>query len=129
MIGKTGFQMTHGMMMKMISLVVGSIGIILILSIAYLIKRVNRLVDYVLGKDNSLINLGVPYTSYTELPDYIFVLSVYSKPINDRIILGIYGNSDRAKERMNYYKKSFKHPENYVDYRVDTIPNNLEEDK
>lgn len=115
--------------MKMISLVVGSIGIILILSIAYLIKRVNRLVDYVLGKDTSLINLGVPDTTYTELPDYLFVLSVYSKPINDRIILGVYGNSDRAKERMDYYKKPFKHPENYVDYRVDSIPNNLEEDK
>ena len=35
--------------MKMISLMMGLIGIILILSIAYLIKRVNRLVDYVLG--------------------------------------------------------------------------------
>lgn len=113
--------------MKMISLVMGLIGIILILSIAYLIKRVNRLVDYVLGKDNSLINLGVPDTTYTELPDYLFVLSVYSKPINDRIILGVYDNSDRAKERMGYYKKSFKYPENYVDYRVDTIPNNLKE--
>ena len=110
----------------MISLVMGLIGIILILSIAYLIKRVNRLVDYVLDKDNSLIDLGVPNTSYTELPDYIYVLSVYSNPINDRIILGVYGNSDRAKERMGYYKKSFRHPENYVDYRVDTIPNNLE---
>ena len=113
--------------MKMISLVMGLIGIIIIiLSIAYLIKRVNRLADYVLGNDNSLINLGFPDTSYTELPDYIYVLSVYSNPINDRIILGVYGNSDRAKERMDYYKKSFKHPENYVDYRVDTIPNNLE---
>lgn len=114
-------------MMKMISLVVGLIGIILILSIAYLIKRVNNLINYVLGNDNSLINLGVPATTYTELPDYLFVLSVYSKSINDRIILGVYGNSDRAKERMGYYKKSFKYPENYVDYRVDTIPNNLKE--
>lgn len=126
MIGKTGLQITHGMM-KMISLVIGLIGVVLILYIAYLIKRVNRLADYVLGKDNSLINLGVPDTSYTELPDYIYVLSVYSNPINDRIILGVYGNSDRAKERMGYYKKSFKHPENYVDYRIDTIPNNLED--
>ena len=125
MIGKTGPQVMHGMM-KMISLVVGLLCIILILSVAYLIKRVNKLIDYVLGNDNSLINLGVPDTTYTELPDYLFVLSVYSKPINDRIILGIYGNSDRAKERMGYYKKSFKHPENYVDYRVDTIPNSLE---
>ena len=114
-------------MMKMISLVVGLIGIILILSIAYFIKRVNRLVDYVLGKDNSLINLGVPATTYTELPDYLFVLSVYSNPINDRIILGVYGNSDRAREQLNYYKKSFRHPENYIDYRIDSIPNNLKE--
>lgn len=129
MIGKTGSQMTHGMMMKMISLVVGSIGIILILSIAYLIKRVNRLVDYVLGKDNSLINLGVPNTSYTELPDYLYVLSVFSKPIHDRLIIGVYSSSDKAKERLNYYKKSFRHPENYIDYRIDSIPNNLEEDK
>ncbi len=111
----------------MISLLMGLIGIILILSIVYLIKRVNRLVGYVLGKDNSPNNLGVPATTYTELPDYLFVLSVYSKSINDRIILGVYGNSDRAKERMGYYKKSFKYPENYVDYRVDTIPNNLKE--
>lgn len=126
MIGKTGPQVMHGMM-KMISLVVGLIGIILILSIAYFIKRVNNLINYVLGNDDLLINLDVPATTYTELPDYLFVLSVYSKPINDRIILGIYGNSDRAKERMGYYKKSFKYPENYVDYRVDTIPNNLKE--
>lgn len=125
MIGKTGPQVMHGMM-KMISLVVGLLCIILILSVAYFIKRVNKLIDYVLGKDDPLINLSVPATTYTELPDYLFVLSVYSKPINDRIILGIYGNSDRAKERMGYYKKSFKHPENYVDYRVDTIPNSLE---
>ena len=59
MIGKTGPQVMHGMM-KMISLVVGLIGIIFILSIAYLIKRVNKIIDYVLGKDDSLINLGVP---------------------------------------------------------------------
>lgn len=115
--------------MKMISLLMGLIGIILILSIVYLIKRVNRLVGYVLGNDNSLINLGVPDTTYTELPDYIFVLSVYSNPINDRIILGVYSSSDKAKERLNYYKKSFRHPENYIDYRIDSIPNNLEEDK
>ena len=113
--------------MKMISLVVGLLCIILILSVAYLIKRLNKLIDYVLGKDDSLINLSVPDTSYIELPDYLFVLSVFSKPINDRIIIGVYDNSDRAKERMGYYKKSFKHPENYVDYRVDTIPNNLKE--
>ena len=113
-------------MKTMSSLVVGLIGIIFILSIAYLIKRVNKLIDYVLGKDDSLINLGFPDTSYTELPDYLYVLSVYSTSINDRIILGVYGNSDRAKERMDYYKKSFKHPENYVDYRVESIPNNLE---
>ena len=115
--------------MKMISLMMGLIGIILILSIAYLIKRVNRLVDYVLGKDNSLINLGVPNTSYTELPDYLYVLSVFSKPIHDRLIIGVYSSSDKAKERLNYYKKSFRHPENYIDYRIDSIPNNLEEDK
>lgn len=116
-------------MMRTISLVMGLVGIILILSIAYLIKRVNNLINYVLGKGNSLLNLNFPDTSYTELPDYIFVLSVFSKPIHDRIILGVYGNSDRAKERMNYYKKSFRHPENYTDYRIDSIPNNLEEDK
>lgn len=113
--------------MKMISLLMGLIGIILILSVAYFIKRVNKLIDYVLGKDNSLINLGVPATTYTELPDYLFVLSVYSKPINDRIILGVYDNSDRAREQLNYYKKSFRHPENYIDYRIDSIPNNLKE--
>ena len=107
----------------------GLIGIILILSIAYLIKRVNNLINYVLGKDNSLINLGVPDTTYTELPDYLFVLSVYSKPIHDRLILGVYSSSDKAKERLNYYKNSFRHPENYTDYRIDSIPNNLEEDK
>lgn len=115
--------------MKMISLVVGLIGIILILSIAYLIKRVNRLVDYVLGKNNSPINLGVPATTYTELPDYLFVLSVYSTSINDRIVIGVYSNSDRAREQLNYYKKSFRHPENYIDYRIDSIPNNLEGDE
>ena len=114
-------------MMKMISLVVGLIGIILILSVAYLIKRVNKLIDYVLGKDDLLINLSVPDTSYIELPDYLFVLSVFSKPINDRIVIGVYSNSDRARERMDYYKKSFKHPENYIDYRIDSIPNNLKE--
>lgn len=113
--------------MKMISLLMGLIGIILILSVAYFIKRVNKLIDYVLGKDDLLINLDVPDTTYTELPDYLFVLSVYSTSINDRIVIGVYSNSDRAKERMGYYKKSFKHPENYVDYRVDTIPNNLKE--
>ena len=115
--------------MKMISLMMGLIGIILILSIAYLIKRVNRLVDYVLGDDNSLLNLNFPDTSYTELPDYVFVLSVFSKPIHDRLIIGVYSSSDKAKERLNYYKKSFRHPENYIDYRIDSIPNNLEEDK
>lgn len=113
--------------MKMISLVVGLIGIIFILSIAYLIKRVNKLIDYVLGKDDSLINLSVPDTSYIELPDYLFVLSVFSKPINDRIVIGVYSNSDRAREQLNYYKKSFRHPENYIDYRIDSIPNNLKE--
>lgn len=126
MIGKTGPQMMHGMM-KMISLVAGLIGIILILSIAYLIKRVNNLINYVLGNDNSLTNLGVPDTSYIELPDYLFVLSVFSKPINDRIVIGVYSNSDRAREQLNYYKKSFRHPENYIDYRIDSIPNNLKE--
>lgn len=115
--------------MKMISLLMGLIGIILILSIVYLIKRVNRLVGYVLGNDNSLINLGVPATTYTDLPDYLFVLSVFSKSINDRIILGVYSSSDRARERLNYYKKSFRHPENYVNYQIDSIPNNLKEDK
>ena len=115
--------------MKMISLLMGLIGIILILSIAYLIKRVNNLINYVLGNDNSLINLGVPATTYTELPDYLFVLSVFSKSINDRIILGVYSSSDRARERLNYYKKSFRHPENYVNYQIDSIPNNLKEDK
>lgn len=113
----------------MSSLVVWLVGIILILSVTYLIKRVNKLIDYVLGKDNPLINLSVPDTSYTELPDYLFVLSVFSKPIHDRLILGVYSTSDRARERLNYYKKSFRHPENYVDYRIDSIPNNLEEDK
>lgn len=115
--------------MKMISLLMGLIGIILILSIVYLIKRVNNLINYVLGKDNLLINLGVPATTYTELPDYLFVLSVFSKSIHDRLILGIYSSSDKAKERLNYYKKSFRHPENYTDYRIDSIPNNLKEDK
>lgn len=104
----------------MSSLVVGLLCIILILFVVYLIKRVNKLIDYVLGNDNSLLNLSVPDTSYTKLPEYIFVLSVFSKPIHDRIILGVYSSSDRAKERVDYYKKSFKHPENYVDYRVDT---------
>ena len=110
----------------MSSLVVGLLCIILILFIAYLINRVNKLIDYTLGNDNSLLNLNFPDTSYTELPDYIFVLSVFSKPIHDRLIIGVYSSSDKAKERMGYYKKSFKHPENYVDYRVDSIPNNLE---
>lgn len=128
MIGKTGLQITHGMM-KMISLVIGLIGVVLILFVAYLIKRVNKLIDYILGNDNSLLNLGVPDTSYTELPDYLFVLSVFSKPIHDRLILGVYSSSDKAKERLNYYKKSFRHPENYIDYRIDSIPNNLEGDK
>lgn len=116
-----------GTMKMMSSLVIGLLCIILILSVAYLIKRVNRLIDYVLGKDNSLINLNVSDTSYIELPDYLFVLSVFSKPINDRLILGVYSNSDRAREQLNYYKKSFRHPENYIDYRIDSIPNNLKE--
>lgn len=116
-------------MKTMSSLVVGLLCIILILFVAYLIKRVNKLIDYVLGKDNSLLNFNFPDTSYTELPDYLFVLSVFSKPIHDRLILGVYSTSDRARERLNYYKKSFRHPENYTDYRIDSIPNNLEEDK
>lgn len=118
-----------GTMKMMSSLVVGLLCIILILSVAYLIKRVNKLIDYVLGNDNPLLNLNFPDTSYTELPDYLFVLSVFSKPIHDRLILGVYSSSDRARERLNYYKKSFRHPENYTDYRIDSIPNNLEEDK
>lgn len=113
----------------MSSLVVSLLCIILILFVAYLIKRVNKLIDYILGNDNSLLNLGVPDTSYTELPDYLFVLSVFSKPIHDRLIIGVYSSSDKAKERLNYYKKSFRHPENYIDYRIDSIPNNLEGDK
>ena len=89
----------------MSSLVVGLLCIILILSVAYFIKRVNKLIDYVLGEDDSLINLSASDTSYTELPEYLFVLSVFSKPIHDRLILGVYSNSDRARERLNYYKK------------------------
>lgn len=116
-------------MKTMSSLVVGLLCIILILFVAYLIKRVNKLIDYILGNDNSLLNLNFPDTSYTELPDYVFVLSVFSKPIHDRLIIGVYSSSDKAKERLNYYKKSFRHPENYIDYRIDSIPNNLEEDK
>lgn len=116
-----------GTMKMMSSLVVGLLCIILILSVAYLIKRVNKLIDYVLGKDNSLINLSVLDTSYTELPDYLFVLSVFSKPINDRIIIGVYSDSNRAREQLGYYKKSFRHPENYTAYRIDSIPNNLKE--
>lgn len=120
----------------MSSLVVGLLCIILIfilfvayliLFVAYLIKRVNKLIDYILGNDNSLLNLNFPDTSYTELPDYLFVLSVFSKPVNDRIVIGVYSSSDKAKERLNYYKKSFRHPENYTDYRIDSIPNNLKE--
>ena len=75
-------------MKTMSSLVAGLLCIILILSVAYLIKRVNKLIDYVLGKDNSLLNFNFPDTSYTEL---------------------------------------FRHPENYIDYRIDSIPNNLKE--
>lgn len=115
------------MVKTMSSLVVGLLYIILIIFVAYLIKRVNKLIDYVLGNDNSLLNLSVPDTSYTKLPEYIFVLSVFSKPIHDRIILGVYSSSDKAKGRLNYYKKSFRHPENYIDYRIDSIPNNLKE--
>lgn len=118
-----------GTMKTMSSLVVGLLCIILILFVAYLIKRVNKLIDYILGNDNSLFNLNFPDTSYTELPDYLFVLSVFSKSINDRIILGVYSSSDRARERLNYYKKSVRHPENYVNYQIDSIPNNLKEDK
>lgn len=111
----------------MSSLVVGLLCIILILAVAYLIKRVNKLIAYVLGKDNPLINLSTLDTSYIELPDYLFVLSVFIKPINDHIVIGVYSDSDRAREQLNYYKKSFRHPENYTDYRVDSIPNNLKE--
>ena len=129
MISNTSTRKKIGTMKTMSSLVVGLLCIILILSVAYFIKRVNKLIDYVLGEDDSLINLSASDTSYTELPEYLFVLSVFSKPIHDRLILGVYSNSDRARERLNYYKKSFRYPENYIDYRIDSIPNNLEEDK
>lgn len=105
------------------------LGIAFLFYVVYRLNRINKLIDYVLGKDNSLLNFNFPDMSYTELPDYIFVLSVFSKPIHDRLILGVYSSSDKAKERLNYYKKSFRHPENYIDYRIDSIPNNLEEDK
>ncbi len=105
------------------------LGVAFLFYVVYRLNRINKLIDYVLGKDDPLINLSAADTSYTELPEYIFVLSVFSKPINDRLILGVYGSSDRARERLNYYKKSFRHPENYINYQIDSIPNNLKEDK